>query len=67
MPKLLRYGASDFAPSFGGPLFILVVDLYDKLVILRTYSKPDLLKESKKNPNNGVEWEVMMYKYDVSK
>lgn len=48
MPKLLRYGASDFAASFGGPLYILVVDLYDKLGIPRTYSKPDLFKKIQK-------------------
>ena len=53
MPQLLRNGTSDFAASSGGPLYILVVDLYDKLVILRTYSKPDLLKESKKPPIMG--------------
>ena len=66
MPKLLRYGASDFAASSGGPLYILVIDLYDKLGILRTYSKPDLLLKIPKKPKMG--WVgVMMYKYDVSK
>ena len=59
MPQLLRYGAADSAASSGGPLCILVVDLYDKLWILRTYSKPNLFKKKilkNPKPKNEVGW-----------